>query len=98
MTMRIGRGSPRKKDANQNEIVAALGKVGASVIDASAIGGGFPDLIVGRAGKTYLIEVKNPKTKGKLNALQKRWHKDWRGSPVQVVRTVDEALEAIGLI
>lgn len=95
--MRIGRSTPRKKDANQNEIVAALEKVGCSVIDASAIGGGFPDLIVGRAGENYLLEIKNPETKGKLNELQEDFFASWRGQTV-VVHSVAEALDVVGIV
>jgi len=93
-TVRIKRGHPRRKDANQNEIVDALEKFGCSVIDASAIGGGFPDLIVGINKKIYLMEVKNPDTRGKLNEKQKRFFASWRGQ-VCVVKSVEEALEIV---
>lgn len=88
------RGVPRKVDANQGEIVDALRKIGASIIDLSAVGGGAPDLAVGFLGKTYLLEVKNPKTKGKLNKLQQKWHDEWKGS----VYVVYSAEEAIGIV
>lgn len=94
---RLGRGTPRKKDANQNEIVQALEKAGCSVMDASAVGGGFPDLIVGRPGVTYLIEIKNPRTKGKLNKLQQLFFDNWKGQAA-VAHTIEEALAIVGLL
>ena len=97
ISYRMRRGTPRKKDANQNEIVRALEKVGCSIMDASAIGGGFPDLIVGRAGVTYLIEVKNPKAKGKLNKLQQLFFDTWQGQ-IAVAYTIEEALEIVGIL
>lgn len=95
--MRLSRGTPRKKDANQNEIVAALEKAGCDVIDASSIGGGFPDLLVGRANKNYLIEIKNPKARGKLNKLQKKFFDSWRGQ-ADIAYTIEDALKIVGLL
>lgn len=90
------RGTPGKIDGNQAEIVNALKKVGCSVMDLSAVGGGCPDIAVGRNNIVYLLEIKNPATKGKLNKLQKEWHAKWRGQ-VDVVRTIEEAFKAIGI-
>ena len=90
-----------KKDANHNEVVAALEKAGASVLDMSAIGGGFPDLIVGFRGVSLLMEIKNPKTsygRRGLNKNQIRWQEIWRGGPVSMVDGPEAALRAIGAI
>ena len=84
-----------KTDDNQQEIIDALRAIGASVQDLSAVGKGCADILVGHWGKNYLLEIKNPETKGKLNMLQKVWHKNWHGQ-VAVVRTVEEAFRAIG--
>ena len=94
---RLSRGAPRKKDVNQNEIVAALEKAGCDVLDASAIGGGFPDLIAGRANENYLIEIKNPKARGKLNELQKKFFDSWRGQ-TDIAYTIEDALRIVGLL
>ena len=85
-----------KTDDNQQEIIDALRAIGASVQDLSKVGGGCPDILVGFRGN-HLLEIKNPETKGKLNMLQKVWHKNWHGQ-VAVVRTVEEAFRAIGAI
>jgi hypothetical protein len=39
------------------------------------------------------MEVKS-KT-GKLNERQQLWHSDWRGYPVSIVRSIEDALNAI---
>src|SRR6185312_62785 len=53
-----------RRDRNHKEIADALMAAGCSVWDAAHVGGGFPDLVVGRvvAGgrrRTYLLEVKD---------------------------------------
>ncbi len=92
------RGTPRKVDANHHEIVQALRKVGADIIDLSALGQGCPDLCVSFRDVIYLIEIKNPKARGKLNKRQEEWHLAWQGRKPDVVNDVDEALRAIGAI
>ena len=89
------RPTARRVDANQQEIVDALCAVGCSVLDLSAVGRGCPDLAVSdRNGNLLLMEIKTEK--GKLNKRQERWHREWKGSPPFVVRSVDEALRAVG--
>ena len=83
-----------RRDANEGEIVAALLKVGASVIPITQ-GGGIPDLLVGFRGATVLMEIKTGK-RG-LNALQTEWHEAWRGTPAVLVHDVEGALREIGL-
>ena len=97
-----------KVDANQPEIVAALRLAGATVAITSAVGKGFPDLVVGYEGVNYLLEVKD----GKKNPSKQRLTSDqkifffgdpgsdksfpWAGSAT-VVNSVETALAAIGL-
>ena len=84
-------------DENQAAIVAALRKAGASVFIASKVGGGFPDLVAGFGGITYLLEVKNPlkpKSDRQLTPDQALFFCFWRGH-VEVVETVDQALQAV---
>jgi len=88
-----------KIDANQAEIIAALRRVGASVIDLAAVGGGCPDIQAGYKGINYNIEIKNgraQKSDRVLTPAQVAFHRDWRGQ-ICVVETVDEALAAIGI-
>lgn len=95
-----------KPDANQAEIVTVLRASGCSVeIVSSPIGrAGIPDLLVGRKGVNYLLEVKKvgrmgtPATDEDLSDAQLRWHLAWRGLTVRIVTTPEEALEAVGAI
>ena len=86
----------KRTDANQSAIITILRQVGATVVDLSAVGKGCPDLLVGHRGVTYLLEVKNVKGKNKTTADQDVFYAWWRGAPVTIVRTADEALQAIG--
>lgn len=86
----------KRTDANQSAIVAVLREVGATVVDLSAVGKGCPDLLVGFRGVSYLLEVKNVKGRNKTTADQDVFYAWWRGAPVTIVRTADEALQAIG--
>ncbi len=81
-------------DSNQAEIVDALRGVGASVISLTDVWGGVPDLMVGFSQKNFLLEVKT--ARGVLTKAQRSWHSEWRGH-CAVVRTVAEALSAIGV-
>ena len=77
----------RRTDANQREIMQALRALGFCVFDLSGVGGGCPDLLVGRSGRLWLVEVKNRAGRNRLGAAQKDFARDW---PVSVVRTVDD--------
>jgi Holliday junction resolvase len=85
-----------KPDANQRDIVDALEKVGAKVYDASQAGSGFPDLLVGYRSCLYLLEIKTGKSK--LNKQQLKFHNEWQGFDIYVVRSPMQALEAIGAV
>lgn len=82
-----------KRDSNEKQIIEALEGVGASVTQISAKG--VPDLLVGYQGATYLMETKNKY--GKLTPDQVAFMDTWRGSPVLIVKTVKQALEALGV-
>lgn len=94
-----------RRDPNEAEIVKALEAVGATVLRLSMPDA--PDLLVGFRGVDTLIEVKSPEgprggtrhSKGQhLSDDQAKWHAAWRGRPPVVVRTVEEALAAIGAV
>jgi hypothetical protein len=85
--MALHRRAPRR-DSNEADIREALEAAGATWQALSIKGG--PDALVGYQGRSCLIEVKQ--AKGKLRETQTAWHQKWRGSPVQVLRTPDEAL------
>jgi hypothetical protein len=89
-------------DDNQTEIVKALRKIGCSVAVTSAVGDGFPDLVVGRIDingdrKNWLVEVKDgnkPPSKRKLTPAQVDFHLAWKGQ-IAVVKSTVEALDLV---
>lgn len=82
-------------DTNQREIVEALRGAGAIVQHLHFVGQGCPDLLCGYRGKTHLLEVKSG-AKDRLTPDEAEWHASWRGRPVEIVRTPEEALRVIG--
>lgn len=78
-----------KRDAIHNDVVRVFRDVGLSVYDAAHAGHDFPDLVVGWGGHTYLVELKTGKAP--LTDGQEAFARTWRGSPVKVLRSVDEA-------
>lgn len=84
-----------KTDHNQAAIVEGLRALGCSVQNLASQGSGCPDLLVGRGGENFLLEVKNRKGRNRVSANQKAWHAAWRGQ-VAIVRDVGEALRAVG--
>ena len=96
----IRRGHIGRTDANQGEIVKALRAVGCSVTSTSGAGNGLPDLLVGFRGETVLMEVKDgakvPSAK-RLTDAEQHFVDHWRGRPVVIVESVDDALRAIGV-
>jgi hypothetical protein len=77
-------------DGNQAEIVAALRESGASVFVLK-----LPvDLLVGYAGKTALVEIKDRSSaygrKG-LNEKQSAFLRGWNGGTVALIDSVDAA-------
>ncbi len=84
-----------KIDLNQNQIVEALRTVGVSVTSTASIGKGFPDLVAAKGSMTWLIEVKGPK--GELTKDQIKFIENWSGT-VHIVRTIDDALQLVGVI
>lgn len=101
-----------KRDANEASIVTALEQVGAAVQRLSEPG--CPDLLVSFRGVLHLLEVKLPLTargavqQGRnraaggehddMTAAQVKWWREWRGKAPVVVRSVDEALCAVGAV
>lgn len=83
-----------KIDRNQPEIVAALRKIGCTVAITSAVGCGFPDLVVARNRRNWLVEIKDgrlPPSARELTPDQLEFHTRWAGQ-VDVVNSVEEAI------
>jgi hypothetical protein len=91
---------PKRVDANQSAIVRDLRKAGCSVEILSMVGKGVPDLLVGRQGQNYLLEVKDGEkvaSKRRLTPDEEEWHDSWRGA-VSIVANIEEALAVVGLV
>lgn len=82
-------------DANQAEIIAALRRVGAFVVDTSSLGDGFPDILACYRQGVYLLECK--RRGGYLTPAERRFINNCPAK-VYVVHNVDEALRAIGVL
>jgi Holliday junction resolvase len=64
-----------KTDINHVQISDAFRKLGYSVFDTSAVGRGFPDIIIAKNNNNYMIEIKSDK--GKLNPKQIEFQNKW---------------------
>jgi hypothetical protein len=90
------RSRAHKVDRNQTEIVNALRACGVPVWILSGSGGGVPDLLAGSFRRRFVfLEVKVPGEH--LTEPQKVFFETFRGYPVHVVTSIDEALIAVGV-
>lgn len=79
-----------RTDGTSRDVINALRDLGASVFDASQVGFGFPDFVVGFRGETYLVEVKTCALGYKLTPKQKDFIRRWNGSPVDILTNVED--------
>lgn len=81
-----------KVDANHARIVEELRAVGFSVESTARVANGFPDIVVGWAGRNWLFEIKVTKLMKKTNELrpeplndeEEKWHTAWKGQKAVV--------------
>lgn len=85
-------------DANHAEIRDGLRALGVDVEDMSGLGAGRPDLLTWKYGRLVWLECKVPKG-GSLTPAQEKWHASAKakGIPAFVVRSLDEALDVLGI-
>lgn len=84
-------------DVNQKKIVNQLRRCGFSVAITSQLGNGFPDIVVGAAGRNYLFEIKDPEKPNsarKLTDDEKSFQEAWSGQ-YDVIESVDDAIKII---
>lgn len=84
-----------KRDANHAHIVAVLEQLKFSVKDTSMVGDDFPDLVVARNGKTYLVEIKRDERAKSVRELSKgqAGFAAWWKAPVFVARNADDCMK-----
>lgn len=82
-----------KRDVCEPEIVSALTQCGFSVERLSQAG--IPDLMVGFRSHMWLVECKSSdKGYGKdLNVNQKKFADRWRGTPIVILRSAQDAID-----
>ena len=84
-----------RADSNQREIVQALRTCGAAVLHLHRVGSGCPDLLVCYHKQLFLIEIKT--RTGRFTKDELHFIASWPGT-IYVVRSIEEALEAINAI
>jgi Holliday junction resolvase len=87
----------KKVDLNHKEIVEKFRELGATVFDASGLGRGFPDLVVGYNNQTALVEIKSG-AKKKFTEPQLKFIAEWKGSVVNRIDDVGGAIRLIKLL
>ena len=92
----------KKRDECESRIIAALLAVGCSVQQLNEKGA--PDLLVGKAGVTLLIECKDShgsykkhgkKSQSGLRESQEKWWLAWKGAPPFICTKPEEAIAAV---
>ena len=84
-------------DTNQKEIVEALRDAGATVVSLASMKHGCPDLMVGYAGETLLMEIKRD-AKARFTPDQLDFLGKWKGGAISRVDSVEAAIRALGII
>lgn len=85
----------KRVDANQPQIVAAFRNLGFSVVHTHTLGGGIPDISIGRSGFTHWIEIKNgalPPHEKQLTPQEKKFFTQDKGSKY-VVESIEDVLD-----
>jgi hypothetical protein len=84
-------------DANQNEIVSALRKAGASVLITSQLKNCF-DCLVGYNGVNYIVEIKDGSltpSKRKLTEGEQKFADNWKGGKYYIIESIEDAIKMI---
>jgi hypothetical protein len=79
----------KRTDANHAEIMQAFKKLGASVLDLSRVGMGCPDLLIGVANTSALVEVKVGNAK--FTPAQETFMANWQGGTVSRIDSPEAA-------
>ena len=86
-----------KIDSNQNEIVEALRRCGASVLITSQLKNCF-DILVGYNGINYIVEIKDgkkPPSQRKLTEGEIKFMENWKGGKYYIIESIEDAFEMI---
>jgi Holliday junction resolvase len=83
-------------DETHRSVRNALTSLGCSVVSTTSMGSGFPDMVVGLMGETHLVEVKT--RTGKLRESQVKFSVGWRGCPIWILRSAEDAMTMVASI
>lgn len=89
-----------RKDATHHEFSTAFERLGCSVADLSAIGGGIGDALVGYGGLCMLCEYKvgtKSPSRRKLTPAQESFRMNWKGG-YRLVTCLDDVLETVKVL
>ena len=83
-------------DANHAGITSTLRQCGWVVHDTSGVGGGFPDLVIAKAGRLVLVEIKDGAKKPSARRLTKAEAAFWAkfgeaGVWVEIIESIEDA-------
>ena len=81
----------RRTDHNQASIVNALQRMGWHITDLSAVGKGCPDLLVTKAGKGYLCEIKSADRKPRFTRVQAGYYLQ-QSMPIYVLTGLNDVI------
>lgn len=87
----------KRKDDNQDEVIAAFERLGCSVRSVHAIPGAL-DLIVGVCGIDQRVEVKDgakPPSKQKLTPAEKKEIARWKGRKPVIITSIDDVVALV---
>lgn len=89
-----------RKDDSHKELSKAAERMGCSVADLSALGGGIGDALWGYGGLSILVEYKTgskPPSARKLTEAQKAFHMNWKGG-IRIVKDLDGVAETVQVL
>lgn len=90
-------GTTRRKDGNHESVMEALRAASMRPHSTSALGCGFPDIVVGFRGVNVMLEVKDgdkPPSGRVLTAEEVKFHDTWAGQ-IAIVNSPEEAVIAV---
>lgn len=80
-------------DRNHSDVIGWYEELYCSVLDLHKVGENCPDILVGCAHLTDLVEIKWEA--GQLSPGQVLFHKNWRGSKVIIVKTQPDVINHV---
>ena len=90
----------RRRDSNHSAILQAFRQLGCSTIDLGGVGAGVGDALIGYAGISLMIEIKDgakSPSRRKLTAAQEKLRLDWTGG-ARLVTNMDDVEKTVAVL